>query len=103
MIACATSHDKLTRRFAFALACCSCAGITCIYGRTRTRRLSGVQVHPVHRDGRDPYGSDGFVFGKFLRGELARSRLMLELYLAQLPGMKRQLEAYRADNFRWML
>ena len=97
----ARNSPNHARRLTFSLLSSSFAGVSNVYGQHRTRLLPHVKT-TLFQSGHAPRERQ-YNGGLYLRGELARSRIMIELYLAQTPGMEQQLEAYRADTSKRMV
>jgi len=71
-----------------------------VYGRKRTVRVTSAKI--THLTGSHGTRYDGFYdIGQFMRGEILRGRAMFEEYLSHTPGMKAQLDTYRADSFSY--
>lgn len=71
-----------------------------VYGRKRTKRVRAAKItHLVNVHG-TRYKVHAETAG-FMRGEILRSRAMIEEYLSHTPNMKKQLDEYRSDTFTY--
>ena len=71
-----------------------------VYGKKRTKRVKQAKITHLTESHGTRY--DGYIeIGQYMRGEIIRGRAMFEEYLSHTPGMKEQLDSYRADVFSY--